>query len=384
VTVFSLIPARGGSVSIPRKNLVKIGGMPLVGRSITYSSSVSSISQTWVSTDDPEIRDVSISYGAHVVDRPPSISGSEASSESALIHALDYWKAQGIEPSTLVFIQATSPVLDCQALERAIQIVESGQADVAFSAVVSHSFIWKFEGGQIVGVNHDSQKRERRQDRETEFRETGAFYVLNVTGFRNSKHRFFGRVLPVTTSFMSSFEIDEPEDLIWANRISDRLVPQGVGRIQAFVTDFDGVHTDDTALVSQDGVEFVQVSRSDGLGVNLLRESGIRMLILSREKNPVVQARARKLGVECIAGCDHKLEALLEWLTAEGIAPSQCAYVGNDLNDLECMRAVGLAMAPQSSPPEVLRSASVKLSHAPGVGLVREACGIVLEMNQSS
>ncbi|MGA1110583.1 MAG: KdsC family phosphatase, partial [Ilumatobacteraceae bacterium] len=124
--------------------------------------------------------------------------------------------------------------------------------------------------------------------------------------------------------------------------------------VTAIAFDFDGVFTDDRVLVSQTGDESVFCSRSDGMGIGLLRDAGIHMIIISKEPNPVVAARAKKLSLEVVQGCDDKLPVLREWMTRIGSTPDSTAYMGNDINDVECMNFVGIAIAPCDAHPSVL------------------------------
>ncbi|MFL1874666.1 KdsC family phosphatase, partial [Hansschlegelia beijingensis] len=117
--------------------------------------------------------------------------------------------------------------------------------------------------------------------------------------------------------------------------------------VKALVMDFDGVFTDDRVLVDQDGREAVFASRSDGMGLDRLRKlTTIRTLILSKEVNPVVSARARKLKIEARQGIDDKLPELDRWLAENGVTRAETAYIGNDVNDLDCLNAVGFPIAP--------------------------------------
>ncbi|MGA1141034.1 MAG: KdsC family phosphatase, partial [Ilumatobacteraceae bacterium] len=124
--------------------------------------------------------------------------------------------------------------------------------------------------------------------------------------------------------------------------------------VTAIAFDFDGVFTDDRVLVSQTGDESVFCSRSDGMGIGLLRDAGIHMIIISKEPNPVVAARAKKLSLEVVQGCDDKLPVLREWMTRIGSTPDSTAYMGNDINDVECMNFVGIAIAPCDAHQSVL------------------------------
>jgi N-acylneuraminate cytidylyltransferase len=374
VSVLAVIPARGGSKQVPRKNLVPIAGVPLVGRAIATARATQGIDHVVVSTDDAEIARVAGEHGALVIDRPASMSGDTASSELALLHALDQFP----ETDTLVFLQATSPFIDPVALGRAIDRVSSGADDVVFSAFETYAFLWRQTSTGTVGVNHESAVRPRRQDREAHLHETGAFYVMNAAGFREAGHRFFGRIGVELTEERAAIEIDTPDQLQLAQAIAGMVQTDCDIDVDAVVTDFDGVHTDDTAQIDAKGGERVVVNRGDGLGIRLLSEAGIPVLILSTEEHPVVAARAAKLRIEAKHGVANKEAALAEWASARGIALDRIAYVGNDINDLGALSIVGWPIAVPGSHPSVLSAARVVLGRRGGSGAVRELAERVL------
>jgi len=177
-------------------------------------------------------------------------------------------------------------------------------------------------------------------------------------------------------------DVDDEHDLMLANAVAALLPAESGLDVDVVLTDFDGVHTDDSALVDQDGRESVRVSRADGLGVQRLLESGVPMLIVSRERNPVVTARAEKLGVEVLQGVDDKVAAVRRWLARRDIAPARAAYLGNDLNDLAVMGLVGWPVAVADARPEVRRAARLTLSRPGGHGAVRELCDLVLQQRR--
>jgi N-acylneuraminate cytidylyltransferase len=148
--------------------------------------------------------------------------------------------------------------------------------------------------------------------------------------------------------------------------------------VRLLVLDFDGVMTDNRVLVLQDGTEGVFCNRSDGLGLGLLQKAGVPVLVISKEANPVVSARCKKLGIDCRQGIDDKVHVLREELRARGVPAAHAAYVGNDVNDLECLREVGLAVAVADAYPPVLRAASFVTKKAGGLGAVREVCDLIL------
>jgi len=380
----AVIPARGGSKGVPRKNLRRVGGIPLVARAISTARAADRIDRVVVSTDDPQIAAVAREWGAEVVNRPAELSGDTASSESAVAHALGELSRFGIDVGVVVLIQATSPFIDPADLDAAVERVLAGESDCVFSAVESWGFLWRTTSGGAgaVGINHDHRRRPRRQEREPEFLETGAFYVMDAAGFHRAKHRFFGRIGVALVPEQHAIEIDTEEQLALASAI-ELLVSRGTGAsaaidVDAVVTDFDGVHTDDTVLVGESGEEFVRVSRSDGMGVGRLRAAGIPVLILSTETNPVVSARARKLGVDVAQGSDDKAAALRAWAFERDIPLDRIAYLGNDLNDLGCLDLVGWPVAVPTAHSEVIAASRIVLAAPGGAGAVRELADAVL------
>ncbi len=385
--VVAIIPARGGSKGVPGKNLRRVGGVPLVARAVTACRRSRLIDAVFVSTDDPEIAEISRAAGAQVIERPPTIAGDLASSESALLHAIEELSATGHAPEVLVFVQCTSPFIQPEDLDDGVSLVLDDVCDSAFSGVATYDFIWRDGepagrpgGGAMVGQNHDAAVRPRRQDRRPDFRETGAFYIMRVSGFRAHQHRFFGRTQVVEVPELTAMEIDTPQELIMAESLASLVDPpttELVG-VRALITDFDGVHTADTAYVDQDGHETVRVSRSDGYGVAELRRIGLPFLILSKERNPVVAARAAKLGVEHLQGIDDKIGALTTWLAEHGIDSRDVVYLGNDVNDLGPMSLVGWPAAVADAHPQVRAAARVILNRSGGNGAVRELCDRIL------
>jgi N-acylneuraminate cytidylyltransferase len=351
----------------------------LVTRAVTAGLAASSIDRVVVSTDDAAIADEARRAGAEVVIRPSELSDDTATSESALLHALDVLAAEGVEPEALVFLQATSPFIEAGPLTRAVQRVLDGTADSVLAAFETYAFLWRDDEHGATGVNHDASFRPRRQDREPHFQETGAFYVLRTAGFRDARFRFFVRVAIEPVGADRAMEIDDAAELELARALAPLLDPAPRSLpVDALVTDFDGVHTDDAAIVTADGTEAVRVSRGDGLGVERLRAAGVPMLILSKERNGVVAARGAKLRVPVLQAVDDKAAALASWLAEQGVDPARCAYVGNDVNDLSAMALVGWPVAVADAHPAVQRAARLVLRNRGGHGAVREAAELVL------
>lgn len=374
----AIIPARGGSKGVPRKNVLPVAGVPLVARAVGAALRAG-IERVYVSTDDAEIAAVAVAAGAEIIHRPAEIAGDTATSESAVLHAMDEIAGRGLDVATVVFLQATSPFIPSEGIAEAVRLVESGEYDCAFSAYETYGFLWgRAQDGGAIAINHEAHHRPRRQDREPHYMETGAFYVFDAAGFRAANHRFFGRIGVVEVPENSAVEIDNAFELERAGAIAHLIEQPEAIPVDAIVTDFDGVHTDDAAYVDGAGNETVRVLRGDGMGVSLLRKARIPLLILSTETNHVVRARADKLKVPVIHGLDDKTTALQRWAEENGVDLARTAYVGNDVNDLEAMALVGWPVAVADARPEVRAAARVVLSRAGGQGAVRELIDRVL------
>ncbi|MYV46143.1 N-acylneuraminate cytidylyltransferase [Streptomyces sp. SID2888] len=399
--VLAVIPARGGSKGVPAKNLAPVGGVPLVARAVRACRAARLVTDVVVSTDDQAIAVAARAAGAEVVPRPAAIAGDTATSEDAVLHALDAHEAlHGAPVDVVLLVQCTSPFLTGEDVDGVAGAVVEDGADSALTVAPFHGFVWRdgadeadenavaaaaagaTDGGH--GVNHDKAFRPRRQDRPQDLLETGAAYAMDVAGLRTHRHRFFGRTQLVRTDPARVLEIDDPHDLARARALAPLLDAPGQGAlptragIDAVVLDFDGTQTDDRVLIDSDGREFVSVHRGDGLGIAALRRSGLSMLILSTEQNPVVAARARKLQIPVLHGIDRKDLALKQWCEEQGIAPERVLYVGNDVNDLPCFGLVGWPVAVASA-HDVVRGAARAVTTVPGGdGAIREIASWIL------
>ncbi|MFF9181570.1 cytidylyltransferase domain-containing protein [Streptomyces misionensis] len=397
--VLAVIPARGGSKGVPAKNLAPVGGVPLVARAVRECRATRLVTDVVVSTDDQAIAAAARAAGAEVVLRPAAIAGDTATSEAAVLHAMDAHEAvHGAVVDTVLLVQCTSPFLVREDIDGVAGAVVEDGADTAVTVAPFHGFVWRDDEtgtGGGAGVNHDKSYRPRRQDRPQDFLETGAAYAMDAAGFRKHLHRFFGRTELVRTDPARVLEIDDPHDLARARALAplfDADLPHSRHRpsgtpdgalptaddIDAVVLDFDGTQTDDRVLIDSEGREFVSVHRGDGLGIAALRRSGLRMLILSTEENPVVAARARKLRLPVLHGIDRKDLALKQWCEEQGIAPERVLYVGNDVNDLPCFALVGWPVAVASA-HDVVRGAARAVTTVPGGdGAIREIASWIL------
>ena len=378
----AIIPARGGSKRIPRKNLIRLAGIPLVAHSIRHAHDSRHVDQVVVSTDDDAIAEVATAEGAEVVRRPAALSDDRASSESALIHVLDTRHEAGRpDPDLIVFLQCTSPVRADGDIDRAIETLEREGADSALSVCETKRFIWKPGADGPAPVNYDFRARKREQDADPQYQENGSIYLCKPWVLRQQNNRLGGRIVLYEMDYWSSFQIDTPEDLELCEWILRQRRPAAIpwpAELRLVVFDFDGVMTDGRVIVHQNG-ESVVCSRRDGLGVEALRRAGVPALVLSKETNPVVTARADKLRIPCVQGIDDKAAFLRRYLDEHGIPAPFVAYVGDDVNDIECLRMVGLPVAVQDAHPTARREAALVLNARGGLGAVREFCDLVLE-----
>ena len=213
----ALIPARGGSKGIPGKNLQTVGHVPLICRSIRAAQASNGVGRVVVSTDDDAIAEAAEAEGAIVIRRPAAIAGDTASSESALLHALDELEEQGPLETELVFLQCTSPFTTGAQIDAVLTALQKEGCSSSFSVSPWHGFLWRADGR---GINHDPElPRQRRQDLEPAFLETGAIYAMGVKAFRGCGSRFCPPTRPVVFEEVGP-EIDTPEDLALCRNIA--------------------------------------------------------------------------------------------------------------------------------------------------------------------
>lgn len=195
-----------------------------------------------------------------------------------------------------------------------------------------------------------------------------------------------GATLELPMPAAAALRVDAPEERIALEAILRTRALHDAAALfqglQLLVFDFDGVMSDNAVLVMQDGTEGVLCNRSDGLGLGMLKAAGVPALVLSKERNPVVSARCRKLDLECHQGVDDKAPALAALLSARGINPAHVAYVGNDLNDEACMRLVGLPIAVADAFEPALMAARYVTRAKGGLGAVREVIELTLAARQ--
>ena len=150
-----------------------------------------------------------------------------------------------------------------------------------------------------------------------------------------------------------------------------------IRRIRLVAFDFDGVFTNNMVYVFEDGREAVRCFRSDGIGLQKLKKLGIETVIISTESNPVVSARARKLKIQCVQDCEDKRAILEDIAQQKGVSLNEVAFVGNDINDLQCLACVALPIVVQDAHPDVIPAALYQTKRPGGHGAVREVCDLL-------
>ncbi len=398
--VLAIIPARGSSKSIPYKNMAEFAGFPLIAYSIEAATQSKTVTRIITSTDDQEISKVARAFGSETPFlRPVELAQDHTQDYPVFRHALDWLaKNESYHPDIVLQLRPTSPIRPPDMVDNAVGILLSNpQADSVRGVVPSGQNPFKM---WTIGVNGQMQALMQvegvdepynapRQHLPDTFWQTGHIDSIRPATILEKKSMSGDIIMPLFVDPAYSVDIDTPLDWQRAERcvlegLVDMILPGKKRRefpekSRLLVMDFDGVMTDDRVWVDQNGVEMIAANRADGLGLERLRKlTDIRLLVISKEANPVVAARCKKLGIPLMQGVDEKAEALADYLSREKIPPEEAIYIGNDINDLACFPLVGWAAAPQNASALVKRQADMILQQAGGFGAVREICEILI------
>lgn len=397
VKVLALIPARGGSKGIPHKNIKKLGDHPLIAYSIAAGLQSSLVSRTLVSTDDPRIAEAARQYGAEVPFlRPEELAQDDTRDLPVFQQALD-WLAdrEGYRPDVVVQLRPTSPFRPPDLVDSAIRVLLDNPDATSVRGLVPSKQnpykMWRVGPDGRMAPLLESDLAEPfnmpRQELPPTFWQTGHIDAIRTDTI--TRGSMSGEVI-YACQIDPLFSVDLDNTLDWTRAegdlasLGERIVlPAGatdsrLRKLSLLVLDFDGVLTDDRVYISERGEESVAAHRGDGMGIALAKKAGLEVLILSKESNPVVQARADKLKIPAFQGVEDKAVQLAQILANAGLQAEQVAYIGNDVNDLPCFPLVGLAVCVADSHPEVLRSADLVLTRKGGRGAVREFIDLVL------
>ncbi len=253
------------------------------------------------------------------------------------------------------------------------KFVEEG-ADSLFSAARNFRLFWAQNSDLLRPMNYDVRKRKMEQDMSIQYQENGSIYITKTAALRKHQNRLTGKIAVYEMDEWSSFQIDTHEHVEIVQWIMGKLPIHWPKTLTTAIFDFDGVMTDDRVWVREDGVEMIACNRGDGLGIERMNKRGVEMMVLSKEKNPCVAARCKKLNIPCHQGVNDKGDFLRKWLSDKDIQDSQVAYLGNDINDLPCLKIVGFPVCVANAHPDVMLASHTVLSSKGGDGAVREFC----------
>jgi len=380
--VVGFLPVRGGSKSIPKKNIRRLCGRPLLFW--TLDELLETCDEVYVCTDSDEIKaKVSSSYVAvpslRVIDRPIETASDDASSESAL---LDFCRR--VDSEVVVFAQATSPLIEAKYIREGIKILSSG-FDSVLSVVRQKRFTWETHGQEGLPSNYNPFKRPRRQNFDGYLVENGSFYISSRSAILESKCRISGRVGLVEMPEETYFEIDEPTDWVIVEDLMKQRMEKSkvLSRIELLVLDIDGVFTDGSMYYSNNGEAFKRFNTKDGMAVQIARENGITVAIITGESSDINLKRMQKLKVDhLLQGITDKYYVLKKLVSNMGISFMNTAYVGDDINDEACLLGAGMSFAPSDAEEKAKKSADFLLSRMGGSGAVREAVERIIEFNK--
>jgi len=404
VEVLALIPSRGGSKGIPRKNIRPFAGYPLIAWSIAAARQAETVTRTIVSTDDEEIAALARSFGAQTpFMRPVEFAQDNTIDLPVFVHALK-WLAEneGYCPDVVVQLRPTSPIRPRRCVDDAVSILLAHpDADCVRGVVTAgqnpHK-MWRLPGGgnapmqnllDVPGIAEPYNAP--RQCLPPVYWQTGHIDAIRTATILEKGSMSGPVVYPLVIDPRYTVDLDNLWDwakyewlvssgdleMVWPGK-PPRPLPE---KIELVVLDFDGVVTDNLVWTDENGREMVAASRSDSMHLRTLREMGVDVVILSSEPNPVVTARAQKMGISAVQGVGirEKGAALKKLLEERNADPAHVVYLGNDINDLPCFGQVGFAAAVADSYPEVTRAADLVLARRGGYGAVRELCELILE-----
>lgn len=384
----AFIPVRGGSKSIPLKNIKPICGKPLVYWTVKAACGCKYIDKVFIATDSDKIKETVEGFKsgieselfkkAVVINRSAESASDTASTEFAMLEF-----ANRYEFDNIVLIQATSPLLVSADLNRGFEAFISDGTDSVLSVVRQKRFHWQNDkNGFAYPTNYDVFNRPRRQEFDGYLVENGAFYISSKADLLKSKNRVSGNIKAVEMNEDTFFEIDEPSDwviieaLMRKNGIS---APSEIPEIKMFLTDCDGCLTDGGMYYSEKGDELKKFNTRDGMGFALLRQKGIITGIVTSENVDLNRRRAEKLKLDILeAGCKDKVAAVKRLCAEYEISLEEVAYIGDDINDFEVIKMVGFGCCPNDAIPQIKEAAKHITKASGGEGVIREVVDLII------
>ena len=374
--VVAFIPVRGGSKSIPLKNIKPLCGKPLVCWNIEALEACSFVDEIVVATDSDEIWKVveAKSYHKTQLYRRLKENASDTSSTESVM--LEYINFSHLSNDTVfMLVQATSPLTQTTHFNEALQTYSGGSYDSMLSCVRNHRFYWNEDGSSL---NYDFMNRPRRQDFKGILMENGAFYINKVGNILESGNRLSGKIGIYEMPAYTATEIDEPDDWFVIEELMRRhvLPEKPMKKVKLFLSDVDGTLTDGGMYYSESGDELKKFNTRDGMGFQLLREAGIKTGIITSEDTKIVANRAKKLKVDYLCQSKRdggKVAAVQEICDDLGISFDEVAYIGDDINCYDLLSRVGYAACPSDACDKVKKIPNIKvMQENGGYGCVRE------------
>ncbi len=367
----AFIPVRGGSKSIPLKNIKPFCGKPLVCWNIEALEQCPEVNDIIVATDSDEIWDTIIkqNYKKTTLYRRSAENACDTASTESVM--LEYIKNMNLsEDNIFMLVQATSPLTESIHFTEALQMYSHGNYDSILTCVRNYRFFWNENG---TSMNYDYMHRPRRQNFNGMLMENGAFYINTVKGILESGNRLCGKIGIYVMPEYTATEIDEPDDwtilesLMYRHVLNNKNVKK---TIKLFLTDIDGTLTDGGMYYSEKGDELKKFNTRDGMGISMLHNAGVKVGIITSENCQLNLRRAKKLKVDYIyQGEKNKGKlSIAEDLAKElGITMQNIAYIGDDINCYELLSHVGYAACPSD--------ANTKLKSIPGISIMSRKGG---------
>lgn len=379
----AFIPVRGGSKSIPLKNIKPLCGKPLVCWNIEALEACDLVDEIVVATDSDEIWQTveSRNYQKTILYRRSKENASDtASTESVMLEYINHAHLEADD--VFMLVQATSPLTQTEHFTEALKSYAKGMYDSMLTCVRNYRFYWNEDGSSM---NYDYMRRPRRQEFKGMLMENGAFYINKVGNIIKSGNRLSGRIGIYEMPEYTATEIDEPDDWTIIEEMLRRHVLRKKRKndIKLFLSDVDGTLTDGGMYYSENGDELKKFNTRDGMGFKLLREAGIKTGIITGEDRLLNQRRAEKLKVDYFyqgkANAD-KLSSVQAIVHEMGIKMEDVAYIGDDINCFELLSSVGVAACPADAHSKVKCIPGIHvMKNKGGDGCVREFVDMLLK-----
>lgn len=379
--IISIIPARGGSKGILRKNIKLLNNKPLVAYSIEQSLKSELIEYTYVSTEDSEIKEISINFGAKVIDRPPDLARDTSSTESVLLHAAEILN---YDFDYIILLQPTSPIRFPEQIDESIELIINEEGDSLLSVCQNDSFLWDKEGNSI---NYDFRHRPRRQEKEWEYIENGSIYITKKEILLKEKNRLGGKILTYEMPRWMSFEIDDKFDfelIEYLIKTRHRRSPLDLRKIvkslRLIIFDVDGVFTDGSVYLDENGKETLKFSRIDGKGIELLMNKGFVTAVITSEDSEIVRKRMKKLKIPDIyTNIKDKMTPYNNLKKKYSIADKNICFLGDDIQDLEIIKKVGFSCCPVNAQKIIKENVHYVSALKGGEGFIRDISNLIIE-----